>query len=105
MPMHPHGHGFTHYGVFGYEGEVWTIAGVEFIPAAAVKAGVAVVAHHKVMPFGHLPNAIAAVAPRVQVFMYGVFRSEEHTSELQSRGQLVCRLLLEKKKKRYKNNK
>src|SRR5439155_17348494 len=26
-------------------------------------------------------------------------RSEEHTSELQSRGQLVCRLLLEKKKK------
>src|SRR5690625_6868760 len=27
-----------------------------------------------------------------------VDRSEEHTSELQSRGQLVCRLLLEKKK-------
>src|SRR5690625_32551 len=30
------------------------------------------------------------------------FRSEEHTSELQSRGHLVCRLLLEKKKKRTK---
>src|SRR5439155_24923709 len=29
-------------------------------------------------------------------------RSEEHTSELQSRGHLVCRLLLEKKKKRTK---
>src|SRR5439155_12856191 len=28
-----------------------------------------------------------------------VTRSEEHTSELQSRGHLVCRLLLEKKKK------
>src|SRR5699024_11558258 len=28
-----------------------------------------------------------------------VFRSEEHTSELQSRFDLVCRLLLEKKKK------
>src|SRR5690606_39884910 len=27
-----------------------------------------------------------------------VFRSEEHTSELQSRENLVCRLLLEKKK-------
>src|SRR5690625_6008258 len=27
-----------------------------------------------------------------------VARSEEHTSELQSHGQLVCRLLLEKKK-------
>src|SRR3712207_7161231 len=30
----------------------------------------------------------------------GVQRSEEHTSELQSRQYLVCRLLLEKKKKR-----
>src|SRR5690625_6148705 len=29
----------------------------------------------------------------------GRSRSEEHTSELQSRGHLVCRLLLEKKKK------
>src|SRR3989442_10076618 len=29
------------------------------------------------------------------------FRSEEHTSELQSRPHLVCRLLLEKKKKRH----
>src|SRR5439155_15073001 len=29
-------------------------------------------------------------------------RSEEHTSELQSRGHLVCRLLLEKKKKKQK---
>src|SRR5690606_41047887 len=28
------------------------------------------------------------------------FRSEEHTSELQSRENLVCRLLLEKKKKK-----
>src|SRR6185312_11451496 len=28
----------------------------------------------------------------------GIFRSEEHTSELQSRSDLVCRLLLEKKK-------
>src|SRR5439155_19280787 len=28
-----------------------------------------------------------------------ISRSEEHTSELQSRGHLVCRLLLEKKKK------
>src|SRR2546421_6911448 len=28
-------------------------------------------------------------------------RSEEHTSELQSRSDLVCRLLLEKKKKNY----
>src|SRR2546422_2173090 len=31
-------------------------------------------------------------------------RSEEHTSELQSRLHLVCRLLLEKKKKRIKHH-
>src|SRR5690554_7586883 len=32
-------------------------------------------------------------------------RSEEHTSELQSRPHLVCRLLLEKKKKKNKKRK
>src|SRR5690554_7969050 len=32
-----------------------------------------------------------------------ICRSEEHTSELQSRPHLVCRLLLEKKKKNKKN--
>src|SRR5690625_6271804 len=31
-------------------------------------------------------------------------RSEEHTSELQSRGHLVCRLLLEKKKKKARKS-
>src|SRR5437879_8567984 len=35
----------------------------------------------------------------------GDSRSEEHTSELQSPMYLVCRLLLEKKKKRNKENK
>src|SRR3712207_7404160 len=34
----------------------------------------------------------------------GALRSEEHTSELQSRQYLVCRLLLEKKKKLFINN-
>src|SRR5690625_6184175 len=33
------------------------------------------------------------------VLMDGTSRSEEHTSELQSRGHLVCRLRLEKKKR------
>src|SRR5437660_7735113 len=40
---------------------------------------------------------IASVA--IGGFVFGIFRSEEHTSELQSRGQLVCRPLLEKKMK------
>src|SRR5690625_5467026 len=34
---------------------------------------------------------------------YLVVRSEEHTSELQSRGHLVCRLLLEKKNNKERN--
>src|SRR2546421_11333694 len=40
-------------------------------------------------------DAVSVEAPTVLVA-----RSEEHTSELQSRSDLVCRLLLEKKKKR-----
>src|SRR3712207_8265496 len=32
-----------------------------------------------------------------------IFRSEEHTSELQSRQYLVCRLLLEKKKNHHQH--
>src|SRR2546421_7248849 len=34
-------------------------------------------------------------------FLLAELRSEEHTSELQSRSDLVCRLLLEKKKKKH----
>src|SRR5690625_5970013 len=36
--------------------------------------------------------------PLIKIIFLVLIRSEEHTSELQSRGQLVCRLLLEKKK-------
>src|SRR5207253_4274814 len=39
------------------------------------------------------------VAPVPKAEYVALKRSEEHTSELQSRGHLVCRLLLEKKKK------
>src|SRR2546422_4493827 len=41
---------------------------------------------------GHVNNVV-----------YLRWRSEEHTSELQSRLHLVCRLLLEKKKKAYQS--
>src|SRR5690606_41538397 len=39
-------------------------------------------------------------ADRAELAMKKALRSEEHTSELQSRENLVCRLLLEKKKRR-----
>src|SRR2546430_4384899 len=38
-----------------------------------------------------------AVAPRLEIACAFKLRSEEHTSELQSQSNLVCRLLLEKK--------
>src|SRR5688572_32094082 len=44
------------------------------------------------------PRAHAACA-RGRLLLRDVDRSEEHTSELQSQSNLVCRLLLEKKKK------
>src|SRR5207244_12713441 len=43
------------------------------------------------------------IVDRRQAFILGFNRSEEHTSELQSPDHLVCRLLLEKKKKNNKD--
>src|SRR3712207_7450226 len=51
--------------------------------------------HHPVARHGHLGGPALRLHVRVAL---GVLRSEEHTSELQSRQYLVCRLLLEKKK-------
>src|SRR5690625_5604761 len=45
-------------------------------------------------------TAFQRVSGRTHAMESEQYRSEEHTSELQSRGHLVCRLLLEKKKKR-----
>src|SRR3712207_7220319 len=45
-------------------------------------------------------RAVRALGDLEQAAVRGAPRSEEHTSELQSRQYLVCRLLLEKKKKR-----
>src|SRR5438477_9669792 len=47
------------------------------------------------------PDACAGSRRRRRAFLRA--RSEEHTSELQSHVNLVCRLLLEKKKKKIKD--
>src|SRR3989442_6688873 len=53
-------------------------------------------------PFGPRPRSDPSPVPcmvlKHVLFEAGWQRSEEHTSELQSRPHLVCRLLLEKKK-------
>src|SRR5690606_42074715 len=46
---------------------------------------------------GHTVDNIVVALPDAGVLFGGCLRSEEHTSELQSRENLVCRLLLEKK--------
>src|SRR3712207_6891266 len=46
-------------------------------------------------------SRILAVTDRLRAGVVWANRSEEHTSELQSRQYLVCRLLLEKKKKNH----
>src|SRR5690349_24012231 len=64
-------------------------------------------------PYTTLFRSLVGVAARADVEFHGDLlrsnslscffdRSEEHTSELQSRRDLVCRLLLEKKKKKKK---
>src|SRR3989442_6752864 len=59
-------------------------------------------------PYTTLFRSVLVAAARVRGIHFhasttgALWRSEEHTSELQSRPHLVCRLLLEKKKKRMK---
>src|SRR5690625_6228158 len=69
-------------------------------PALKKKHGIS-----NVSRFFELPNdpelviVSAHMADYLQVSVEITKRSEEHTSELQSRGHLVCRLLLDKKNK------
>src|SRR5215208_6895496 len=62
--------------------EIYTLSLHDALPISDAAAG----ARHRPAPLPGRPR-------------HPLRRSEEHTSELQSRGHLVCRLLLEKKKK------
>src|SRR5205809_7447054 len=69
--------------------EIYTLSlhdALPIFPEVPVGDGLAVRAE----PAATLPSLVPAM---------GAWRSEEHTSELQSRLHLVCRLLLEKKKR------
>src|SRR2546430_5760784 len=64
------------------------------VPGAALKRGAFVTLTER----GALRGCIGHIAADRE--LGAVVRSEEHTSELQSQSNLVCRLLLEKKKMR-----
>src|SRR3712207_7160095 len=84
------------------------VAAVAMLLLAVVDLGAAYATKEAVVRRS-LPWAVAGVALFVLLFYVyasslqyaelALVRSEEHTSELQSRQYLVCRLLLEKKKK------
>src|SRR5207253_7327161 len=65
-------------------------------PPAMATASVAVVSSRR----SNFPGCPTS-PPTMKKGFSKSFRSEEHTSELQSRGHLVCRLLLEKKKQTH----
>src|SRR5690625_6735191 len=50
------------------------------------------------VPISSTRTSVSYFSPNKATAPSSIARSEEHTSELQSRGHLVCRLLLEKKK-------
>ena len=84
--------------------EIYTLSLHDALPISGQTYGVALVAavataFNGLALFGD--SAIAGVATAANVALTGFQRSEEHTSELQSLTNLVCRLLLEKKKKKY----
>src|SRR2546421_10242220 len=62
---------------------------------------------HDALPISHqgLLNEVVCAHPVAaqRACEHMQLRSEEHTSELQSRSDLVCRLLLEKKKKKQRS--
>src|SRR2546426_2094949 len=83
--------------LFPYTTLFRSLLGDQFRRHAHVEAFVGVpkpVHDHGIEDLG-VPEAVPAAELRQQVWS----RSEEHTSELQSPCNLVCRLLLEKKKK------
>src|SRR5438034_1636591 len=80
------------------------------VPPDALRAGIeAVVSDAELSPLDPLPDQLALLGRQMLGRVAGrpgggrelaiELRSEEHTSELQSHSDLVCRLLLEKKKK------
>src|SRR3712207_7192709 len=83
--------------------EIYTLSLHDALPiwlSRGIERGVANSILIKVNQIGTLTETLAAIDMAREAG-----RSEEHTSELQSRQYLVCRLLLEKKKKKHIHNK
>src|SRR5438874_4175059 len=71
---------------------------LQTISSTLGQAGISSVASHPTNESQGVTNVVQTFG--VIRIIFRLPRSEEHTSELQSRRDLVCRLLLEKKKKK-----
>src|SRR5205814_9223841 len=84
---------------------IYTLSLHDALPISEQRVGLQTGEHspdagmHTITP----PEMTAIVAVYVKLIGLG-YRSEEHTSELQSLRHLVCRLLLEKKNKKYRSS-
>src|SRR5439155_24420529 len=76
--------------------EIYTLSLHDALPISGARDKMAAVVRDTAARGGRILVPAFAVG-RAQELVYDLHRSEEHTSELQSRGHLVCRLLLEKK--------
>src|SRR2546428_8433373 len=76
--------------------EIYTLSLHDALPISVGRLDERKGVHVAVEALAHLPSdATLEILGQVR---QGLDRSEEHTSELQSRSDIVCRLLLEKKK-------
>src|SRR5258707_10247136 len=83
--------------------EIYTLSLHDALPISRRRglrwATAATTSSELVNPFTLFPMFGTWIADELRAFQHRLGRSEEHTSELQSRQYLVCRLLLEKKKR------
>src|SRR5947207_5646669 len=73
--------------------EIYTLSLHDALPISRPRAALTMLRASRVRPYTRVRTTFLSRASPSE-------RSEEHTSELQSHSDLVCRLLLEKKKKR-----
>src|SRR5438034_4937505 len=78
--------------------EIYTLSLHDALPISPERA------QQGLMFVSDLPETMGMVFPLPAARVETMWRSEEHTSELQSHSDLVCRLLLEKKKNIEKLN-
>src|SRR5699024_12067883 len=77
------------------------VENIQYFAGAGGELGLTFFVRGLASPFGHLIyTSCIGVALGLASRSKNKYRSEEHTSELQSRFDLVCRLLLEKKNKK-----